>query len=83
LQREWLFKELQKIKSIIAFDTQANFVLLKLLKGNEEESFEFFIKKGIMIRKAGSFEGLDKSFIRIAIKSFADNEYLIKCFKEY
>jgi threonine-phosphate decarboxylase len=38
---------------------------------------------GIMIRKASSFEGLDNSYIRIAIKGYEDNKYLLECFNKY
>jgi threonine-phosphate decarboxylase len=82
-QREKLLTELLKVDSIRPFETHANFILIKLLYGNEDEIFDFFIKRGIMIRKASTFQKLDKSFIRIAVKSLRDNEYLIKCLKEY
>lgn len=82
-QRAFLTIELRKLKVLRVFDTEANFILLKLHSGDEDEIFSFLIKKGIMIRKASSFVGLDKSFIRIAIKGFEDNKYIVKCFKEY
>jgi threonine-phosphate decarboxylase len=82
-QREILLGELQNIEDIVAFDSDANFILIKLLKGNEDEIFDFLIRRGIMIRKASSFLELDKSFIRIAIKASKDNKYFVKCLKEY
>lgn len=82
-QRNLLLGELRSIKKLIAYDTDCNFILLKLLKGNENELFDFLIQRGIMIRKASGFDGLDSSFVRIAVKSEEDNRYLVKCMGEY
>lgn len=82
-QRRYVTSELKKIKTIRIFETSTNFMLIKLLKGNEDDIFEFMIKRGIMIRKASSFYGLDKSYVRIAIKDGERNKYLVECFKEY
>jgi len=35
-----------------------------------------------MIRKASSFDGLDKSYIRVAVKDHQSNEKLIDLFQE-
>lgn len=83
LQRANMLAKLKFIKGIKVYETDSNFILLKLLKGNEDEVFEHLLSKGIMIRKASSFHGLDKSFIRVAIKSAKDNEYLLDCLGEY
>ena len=83
VQRELLMEALKKIDGIMPYDTDCNFLLIKMLKGNEDEIFEFLLEKGILIRKASNFEGLDKSFIRIAIKSFEENTYIINCLREY
>ncbi|MCX7883590.1 MAG: aminotransferase class I/II-fold pyridoxal phosphate-dependent enzyme [Caloramator sp.] len=82
-QRQYLLKELKNVSCLKVFDTDCNFILIKLLKGNEDDLFCFMIKRGILIRKASSFKGLDKTYIRIAVKDFENNSYLIKCFKEY
>lgn len=82
-QRSFMMTELKKIKEIHSYDTHCNFILIKLLKGSEEDIFEFLLSKGIMIRKASSFEMLDTSYIRIAIKSENENMKLIGCLEEY
>lgn len=82
-QREYMLRSLKEIKSIKAFESQCNFILIKLLNDIEDNIFDFMIKRGIMIRKASSFEGLDKSYIRIAVKDYESNSYLIDCLKEY
>ena len=41
------------------------------------------IKKGILIRDASSFEGLDDHYIRIATQLHEENETLLTCLKQY
>lgn len=82
-QRRRLLMQLKDIEGIKAIDTDCNFILIKLLRGNEDDIFDFLIKRGIIIRKASSFEGLDKSYIRIAVKTFENNQYLVNCLMEY
>jgi len=82
-QREYLMKSLKEIKFVKVFESQCNFILLKLIDHDEDELFDFMIKRGVMIRKASSFEGLDKSYVRIAVKDYDSNSYLIDCLKEY
>lgn len=82
-QRDYMIKELRKIDFIKAFDTDSNFILIKLLTGDEDTIFDYMIKRGILIRKASSFIGLDKSYIRLAIKDDKSNQYLIKVLKQY
>jgi len=81
-EREYLLNSLSNIEWIKAYKSHANFILLKLLKNNENTLFDEFIKYGIMIRKASNFEGLDNSYIRIAVKDRESNNKLIKLFKE-
>lgn len=82
-EREYLFNKLSEIKWIKAYESDANFILIKLLKYDENIIFDDFIKKGVMIRKASSFEGLDSSYIRVAVKDHESNKKLIRLFKEF
>ena len=82
-EREYLSNMLSEIEWIKAYRSDANFILIKLLKHDEDIVFDRFIKNGIMIRKASSFEGLDKSYIRIAVKDRESNNKLIRLFKEF
>ncbi len=82
-ERQFLLKELGgAIDGIKAFNTHTNYILIKLLKWNEEYIFNFFLKRGLLIRKCSSFNGLDDSYIRVAIKDRKSNEKLIKAFRE-
>lgn len=82
-QREYLLSELRGIENIKVYDTHCNFILIKLLDDNEDDIFDYLAKKGILVRKASSFEGLDKSYIRVAVKDFNDNKYLVNALREY
>lgn len=82
IERNYLLKELDKIDNIKAHNTAANYILIKLLKWDEEYLFQFFLKKGIVIRKCSSFKILGNSYIRVAIKDRTNNERLIDGFKK-
>ena len=81
-ERQFLSRELGNIDGIENFPTHTNYILIKLLKWNEEYIFNYFLKRGLLVRKCSSFNGLDDSYIRVAIKNRKDNEKLIEIFKE-
>jgi threonine-phosphate decarboxylase len=81
-QRQFMLTELKKIPNLRVYDTDANFILLKLLCGTEDEVFNRLIRRGLLIRKASTFEGLDKSYIRIAVKDLENNRKLLKALRE-
>lgn len=81
-QRTEMLAQLRTIAGIHIYDTDANFILIKLLKTDEETIFEQLIRRGLLIRKASSFDGLDRSYIRIAIKDRGSNQHLLRAFRE-
>ncbi|MDR7855765.1 histidinol-phosphate transaminase [Tissierella sp.] len=81
-ERKYMIAELSRISSIKVYHTESNYILVKLLKWDEEFVFDFFVKRGIVIRKCSSFIDLDTKHIRLAIKSREDNMRLIEIFKE-
>ncbi|HSH37052.1 histidinol-phosphate transaminase, partial [Schnuerera sp.] len=81
-ERKFVLNKLLEVEGIRAFKTHANYILIKLLKWNEEYVFNFFLKRGLVIRKCSSFNGLDNTYIRVAIKDRDNNLKLIKTFKE-
>ena len=76
-QRRWMLAQLRPMRGFKVFPTDSNFILLKLLQLDEDELFKRLIRQGLMIRKASSFEGLDKRFVRIAVKDPTNNQRLI------
>src|SRR5699024_5764002 len=81
-ERQYISKELSKISWLHTHPTQTTFQLRKLNKLDENYLFKYFLSRGIVIRKCSSFLGVDKQYIRIAIRSRKDNEKLINIFKE-
>lgn len=82
-ERKFMLGELRKISKLKVYDTDTNFVLIKL-EDREANSLklELFEKYNILIRDASNFIGLNKNYIRIAIKGHEDNETIIKSLKE-
>ncbi len=81
-ERKFLLNGLSKIKEFKVFPTETNYILIKLLKWDEEFVFKHMLKRGFLIRKCSSFEGLDNRYIRVAIKDRKNNVRLLKAFKE-
>lgn len=81
-ERRHLFEKLSDIRGIKAYPTQTNYMLIKLLNHEEQYVFEYFLNRGIIIRKCTSFKVLGKDHIRVAIKDRANNQRLIEIFKE-
>jgi threonine-phosphate decarboxylase len=81
-QRAEMLAHLRTISEIHVYDTDANFVLIKLLETDEETIFQQLLRRGLLIRKASSFDGLDRSYIRIAIKDCDSNQRLLLAFHE-
>lgn len=82
-ERKFMLEELRKISRLKVYDTDTNFVLIKL-DDDEANSLklELFEKYNILIRDASNFTGLDKSYIRVAIKSHNDNKVLIESLRK-
>ena len=82
-ERKFMLEELRKISRLKVYDTDTNFVLIKL-DDDEANSLklELFEKYNILIRDASNFIVLDKSYIRVAIKSHNDNKVLIESLRK-
>lgn len=81
-ERKFVYENLLKIEGLRPYKTDSNYMLIKLDRWNEEEVFNHFLEKGILIRKCSSFPGLEGDHIRIAIKDRVNNEKLIDRFKQ-
>lgn len=81
-ERNYLLTELRKIKGIKPYPSHTNYILIKLLNWDEEYVFNFFLKRGLVVRKCSSFKVLGNSYIRVAVKDRGNNKKLIKSFKE-
>lgn len=81
-QRQFMLSQLKTIKGITAYPTDTNFILLKLLHDTEDDLFDRLIRHGLLIRKASSFEGLDNTYIRVAVKDQESNTKLLNALRE-
>lgn len=81
-ERKFFISELNKIDGIKAFDSNANFVLIKFYDNEVTEIKKKLLKRaGILIRDASNFIGLDSKFARVAIKSHDNNILFIDAIK--
>ena len=83
-ERAFLLHELKKIDGFKVFTTHANFILVDIRDSGftATELKERLLKYGILIRDCSSFRGLDKYYIRIAVRKRWENERLIKTLKK-
>ncbi len=82
-ERDYLLSELRTMDWIKPYETHSNYILIKLLDFDEDYLFDYFVRRGIVIRKCSSFEILGKSHIRVAIKDRESNEKLLAVFKSF
>ena len=78
LQRTWLERELARLK-IITCPSSANFLLLKFSAEVDASLLweRMIVEHQIVLRACANFEGLAPGYLRIAVRSQADNEKLI------
>jgi threonine-phosphate decarboxylase len=83
-EREYLIKELSKIKGIKIVSGDANFLLINIENTGytSQELTEQLMKHHILIRDCSTFTGLTNSYIRIAIKMHDQNTILINLLKQ-
>ena len=78
-EREWLSRALADI-GLTVFPSCANFLLIRL--PNEREGTNIWerliLDHGIVVRNCETFEGLDRSFIRVAVCGEDDNQHLVR-----
>lgn len=75
-------KEIEKEGKIKVYDTETNFILIKLTHITSETFRQKMINKNILVRNASNFKFLDNSYIRLAIKDREKNQKVIQAVKE-
>lgn len=82
-ERNYFTSRLKKIEFVEeVYKTFSNYVLCRLKGISDEELYKHCMENGISIRKAGSFKGLDDSYVRFAIKDRSSNETLLNILSE-
>ncbi len=64
------------------FESRANFLLIRHRRPADELA-AYLRSKGISIREAWTFEGLDRTFFRVAIKSREEDDILLEALEVY
>lgn len=84
LAREVFINELRKIKELQVFNSQANYILIRILeKFSSKELAEILLNDyEIFIKDLKGKAGIEDNFIRIAVRDIKDNEYCINALKE-
>ncbi len=78
-QRQRFFMQLNGIEGIHVFPSHANFLLFQLSDGCAEKVHDLYInlmKEGLLVRNCGNFNGLDKSYFRVAVRAKKENTCL-------
>ncbi len=78
-QREFLLNEMQSIPGLTVFSGQANFLLVRLDRQDVDGPTlaRQMLSLGIAIRVCDNFNGLDKRFFRVAVRSEGENLKLL------
>lgn len=82
--REIFINDLREIKELQVFDSQANYILIKILeKYSSEELTKVLLNDyEIYIKDLKGKACIDDNFIRIAVRDIEDNKYCINALKE-
>lgn len=76
-QREFLFAGLAAL-GLTVFPSEANFLLVR----SEKPLHAPLLSRGIAVRDCSNFTGLDKRYIRVGIKTQAENDLLLGALRE-
>jgi len=83
-ERERVAAEFAKTGLIEVWPSDSNMLLVRLRMGKAKALKEFLAKeKGLLIRDASNFEGLDDGCFRIAVQSHEADDLLIEGIKEW
>jgi threonine-phosphate decarboxylase len=83
-ERAFLYERLDRIKGLKPYPSVANFLLVRIKERRLTSSClkERLLKKGILIRDCANFRGLDKQFIRVAVRTHKENMQLAQAFEK-
>jgi len=83
-EAERLRVRLLSLGALEVWDTDTHFMLVRLRMGKASALKEWLMQeKGILIRDAANFEGLDDSYFRIATQDPEENDLLVESISEW
>lgn len=75
---------LKHLTELKCYDSSVNYILIKLKNGQDcSPLVDFCLDHGIMIRKCDNYNGLDASFIRVAVRTEKENALLLSIFANF
>lgn len=81
--RSALTVQLRALPEVQVWDGEANFLLLRLgKKGDAVELARRLFERGVAVRPCANFAGLDQSFLRVAVRTESENEWLVRALAE-
>lgn len=83
-ERKYLERGLKRIPGLKVFPSRANFLLVNCRRTGRTgaEIAAALAAKGLLIRDAGNFPGLDEFFFRLAVRRRSENRYLLRALAE-
>jgi threonine-phosphate decarboxylase len=83
-ERKKMITEIRNFGSAKVYNSNANFILIKLLNSdkNSECVFIELMRRNILVREASSFDFLNDSFIRFCILSPENNQLLLEALRD-
>jgi threonine-phosphate decarboxylase len=83
-ERNFLYERLSQIRELKPYPSVANFLLVKIKEKSITSSVfkERLLKKNILVRDCVNFRGLDKQFIRVAVRTHKENMQLVQALEE-
>ena len=73
IEAAYLTREMKAL-GLTVFPSRANYIFFK----GPEDLFDQCLRRGILIRDCGNYEGLGKGYFRTAVRAHPDNEQLIR-----
>lgn len=82
--REYLYNEINKMKSVKVYKSYSNFMLIDIHNTGftAAELTKEFMKRGMIVRDCTSFKGIDEYYIRISICTLEEDAKFIEAMKD-
>lgn len=81
-EKVWFYDKALKINGITPYRTNSNFMLIRVENKTSKEVRDKMIERGIVVRDASNFVGLDNHYIRLAIKDRENNKKVLNTLAE-
>lgn len=82
-ERNFLFDGLSRIAGLEPIPSETNFLLIRRTDGRSAEALKrSLLQEKVLIRSGSNFQGLGRSFFRVAVKRRGENRKLIGLLKE-